>query len=124
MPGPMLPAADLPRHPTCCSPPSSTGRHRRYRPPQVRSIGTAFGLPQWINFPLARWAVVRSRRQPVEITSDEFFHVEVNGELKSTRMDFRHFTNLMHRLLRFAQARPILAPHNPMASSWRSSTPL
>jgi hypothetical protein len=39
-----------------------------------------------------RWAVVRPGRQPVEITSGELFHVEVNGELKPTRMEFRYFT--------------------------------
>jgi len=45
--------------------------------------------------PSGRWAVVRPGRQPVEITSGELFRVEVNGELKPTRMEFRHFTGPM-----------------------------
>jgi hypothetical protein len=42
-----------------------------------------------------RWAVCRSGRKPVEINSGELFRVEVDGELKSTRMKFRHFTGSM-----------------------------
>jgi hypothetical protein len=33
-----------------------------------------------------RWAIVRSARQPVEITSGEMFRVQVHSELKSTRL--------------------------------------
>jgi hypothetical protein len=40
--------------------------------------------------PSGRWAVVRFGREPVEITSGEFFRVEVDGELKATRMEFLH----------------------------------
>jgi hypothetical protein len=40
--------------------------------------------------PSRRWAVVRPGREPVEITSGELFRVEVDGELKLTRMEFRH----------------------------------
>ena len=42
--------------------------------------------------PSGRWAVFRPGRRPVEIMSDELFRVEVGGELKLTRMEFRHFT--------------------------------
>jgi hypothetical protein len=41
--------------------------------------------------PSGRWAVCRHGREPVEITSGELFRVEVNGELKVTRMEFREF---------------------------------
>jgi hypothetical protein len=37
-----------------------------------------------------RWAVYRPDRLPVEITSGELFRVEVAGELKLTRMEYRH----------------------------------
>jgi hypothetical protein len=37
-----------------------------------------------------RWAVYRPGRLPVEITSGELFRVEVGGELKLTRMEYRH----------------------------------
>jgi hypothetical protein len=36
-----------------------------------------------------RWAICRPGREPVEITSGELFRVEVDGELKLTRL--RHF---------------------------------
>jgi hypothetical protein len=36
--------------------------------------------------------VCRPGRKPVEINSGELFRVEVDGELKPTRMEFRHFT--------------------------------
>ena len=39
--------------------------------------------------PSGRWAVCRSGRTPVEITSGELFRIEVDGELKITRMEFR-----------------------------------
>jgi hypothetical protein len=42
--------------------------------------------------PSGRWAVCRPGRKPVEINSGELFRVEVDGELKPTRMEFRHFT--------------------------------
>jgi len=45
--------------------------------------------------PSGRWAVVRPGRQPVEITSGELFRIDVNGELKPTRMEFRQFTGPM-----------------------------
>jgi len=45
--------------------------------------------------PRGRWTIVRSGHQPIEITSGELFRVEVNGELKPTRMEFRHFTGTM-----------------------------
>ena len=38
-----------------------------------------------------RWAIVRPGRVPVELTSGEVFWVDVNGEMKPTRMEFRHF---------------------------------
>jgi Domain of unknown function (DUF5348) len=34
-----------------------------------------------------RWAVCRPGHNPVEITSGELFRVEVNGELRLTRME-------------------------------------
>jgi hypothetical protein len=34
-----------------------------------------------------RWAVCRPGRDPVEITSGELFRVEVDGELRVTRME-------------------------------------
>ena len=37
-----------------------------------------------------RWAIYRPGRLPVEITSGELFRVEVGGELKLTRMEYRH----------------------------------
>jgi hypothetical protein len=40
--------------------------------------------------PPGRWAVVRFGREPVEITSGELFRVEVDGELKPTRIEYRH----------------------------------
>jgi hypothetical protein len=45
--------------------------------------------------PSGRWAVCRPGRKPVEINSGELFRVEVDGELKPTRMEFRHFTGPM-----------------------------
>jgi hypothetical protein len=35
-----------------------------------------------------RWAIYRPGRLPVEITSSELFRVEVDGELKLTRMEY------------------------------------
>jgi len=37
-----------------------------------------------------RWAVCRAGREPVEITSGERFRVEFLGEMRLTRMEFRH----------------------------------
>ena len=45
--------------------------------------------------PSGRWAVCRPGRAPVEITSGELFRIEVDGELKPTRMEFHHFTGPM-----------------------------
>ena len=45
--------------------------------------------------PSGRWAVFRTGRAPVEITSGELFRIEVAGELKVTRMEFRHLTGPM-----------------------------
>jgi hypothetical protein len=36
--------------------------------------------------PSGRWAVVRPRREPVEITSGELFRVEVGGKMRLTKM--------------------------------------
>ena len=38
--------------------------------------------------PSGRWAVVLPEQVPVEITSGDFFRVEVDGELKLTHMDW------------------------------------
>ena len=35
-----------------------------------------------------QWAVCRAGREPIEITSGELFSVEVDGELKLTRMEY------------------------------------
>ena len=45
--------------------------------------------------PSGRWAIVRPGHIPVEITSGDLFRVEMNGELKVTRMEFRDFTGPM-----------------------------
>jgi hypothetical protein len=37
-----------------------------------------------------RWAIYRPGRLPIEITSGELFRVEVGGQLKLTRMEYRH----------------------------------
>ena len=37
-----------------------------------------------------RWAITLSGHPPIEITSGELFQVEVDGELKPTRMEFAH----------------------------------
>ena len=42
--------------------------------------------------PSGRWAICRPGQRPAEITSGELFRIEVNGELRPTRMEFRHFT--------------------------------
>jgi hypothetical protein len=38
--------------------------------------------------PSGRWAVFRRGRDPIQITSGELFRVEVDGELKLTRMEY------------------------------------
>ena len=40
--------------------------------------------------PSGLWAVRRPGREPDEITSGELFHVEFLGEMRLTRMEFRH----------------------------------
>ena len=51
--------------------------------------------------PSGRWAVCRPGRAPVEITSGEIFRIEVDGELRPTLMEFRHFAGpLKGRLYR------------------------
>ena len=40
--------------------------------------------------PSGRWAICRPDRRPVEITSGELFRIEDAGELKVTRMEFKH----------------------------------
>jgi hypothetical protein len=39
--------------------------------------------------PSGRWAVVRSRRPAIEITSGNIFRVDVDGDLRLTRMTYR-----------------------------------
>jgi hypothetical protein len=41
--------------------------------------------------PSGRWAIVRSGHMLTEITSGDVFRVEVDSELKLTRMEYRHF---------------------------------
>jgi hypothetical protein len=50
---------------------------------------------QLTRMPSRRWAVCRPGHDPVEITSGELFRVEVDSELKPTRMEFRHFAGLL-----------------------------
>jgi hypothetical protein len=45
-----------------------------------------------------RWAIYRPGHLPHEITSGELFRVEVDGELKVTRMEFRPFRGPMKGL--------------------------
>jgi hypothetical protein len=40
--------------------------------------------------PSGRWAIIRSGHKPYEITSGDVFRVEVDGELKVTRMEWAH----------------------------------
>jgi Domain of unknown function (DUF5348) len=40
--------------------------------------------------PSGRWAIWRPDREPVEISSGELFRVYLDGEMKLTRMEFRH----------------------------------
>jgi hypothetical protein len=40
--------------------------------------------------PSGRWAVCQPGREPVEITSGERFRIEFLGEMRLTRMEFRH----------------------------------
>jgi hypothetical protein len=40
---------------------------------------------------VTRWAICGPDRPPIEINLGDAFHVEVDGELKPTRMEFRHF---------------------------------
>jgi len=42
--------------------------------------------------PSGRWAICRPGHKPIEITSGETFQIEVDGELKPTRMEFWHFS--------------------------------
>jgi hypothetical protein len=41
--------------------------------------------------PSGRWALCRPGHPPVEITPGYPFRVEVDGELRVTRMEYRHF---------------------------------
>jgi hypothetical protein len=51
--------------------------------------------------PSGRWAVCRPECAPIEITSGDQFRIEVDGELRVTRMAFRDFLGpMMGRLLR------------------------
>jgi hypothetical protein len=45
--------------------------------------------------PSGRWAICRPGHPPIEVTSGELFRIEVDGELKPTRMEFRHFVGPM-----------------------------
>jgi hypothetical protein len=42
--------------------------------------------------PSGKWAVCRSGRAPVEINAGDQLWIEVSGNLKLTRMEFKHFT--------------------------------
>jgi hypothetical protein len=45
--------------------------------------------------PSGRWAICRICEAPFEIISGGVFRVEIDGELRPTRMEFRHFTGPM-----------------------------
>jgi hypothetical protein len=42
--------------------------------------------------PSGHWAICRPGHKPIEIASGDTFQIEVDGVLKPTRMEFRHFT--------------------------------
>jgi hypothetical protein len=42
--------------------------------------------------PPGRWAICRPGEDPIEITTGDIFRVEIDGELRPTRMEFRNFT--------------------------------
>jgi Domain of unknown function (DUF5348) len=42
--------------------------------------------------PSGRWAICRKGHEPIELTSGDVFQVEVDGELKPTRMESWHFS--------------------------------
>jgi hypothetical protein len=54
--------------------------------------------------PSGRWAICRIGEAPFEIISGDVFRVEVDGELKATRMEFRHFTGSLKGRELFGQA--------------------
>jgi hypothetical protein len=54
--------------------------------------------------PSGRWAICRPGEPPFEITSGDRFRIEVDGELKVTRMEFHHFTGTMKARELFGQA--------------------
>ena len=54
--------------------------------------------------PSGRWAICRLGEPPFEITSGDRFRIEADGELKLTRMEFRHFTGTMKARELFGQA--------------------
>jgi len=54
--------------------------------------------------PSGRWAICRPVDARFEITSGDRFRIEVDGELKVTRMEFRHFTGTMKARELFGQA--------------------
>jgi hypothetical protein len=51
-----------------------------------------------------RWAICRPGAPPFEITSGDRFRIEVDGKLKVTRMEFRHFTGTMKAQELFGRA--------------------
>jgi len=42
--------------------------------------------------PSGRWAICRPGRMPYELNSGTIFHIEVDGQLKETRIEYRHFS--------------------------------
>jgi hypothetical protein len=47
--------------------------------------------------PSGRWAICRPGEDPIEITTEDVFRVEIDGELRPTRMEFRNFTPVRSR---------------------------
>jgi hypothetical protein len=50
-----------------------------------------------------RWTICRPGEPPFEIKSGDRFRIEVDGELKVTRMEFRHYTGKMKARELFGQ---------------------
>jgi hypothetical protein len=70
--------------------------------------------------PSGRWAVCRPEHAPVEITSGEVFRIEVDGELRPTRMEFRHFTGPLKGRELMGHTGRILFDRRLLASQWRA----
>ena len=74
--------------------------------------------------PSGRWAIYRPGHAPVEIPSGELFRIEVAGELKLTRMEFRRFTGPMKgRTLRGQPGEYYSVDNYPLRDGLRAALP-